>query len=100
MVSEQLTALSDILATCFYVAAAYLAVQNYRLTRGVSNYWLIFAFAMGLGALLSLQFALERLDIYEPVMEELQPFTVIMLITALIITSIDTLTTHIDVVIE
>lgn len=102
-VAEPVTLISSLLygiGAITFSAAAVKAVRNYRRTKGISNYWIVFAIAVGLGAAFSAASMLQSLDIASPVLDELDGWLAIMFIFGLIMTSIETLTTRIEVTIK
>lgn len=87
------------IATLGFAGATANAYHNYRRTKGISNYWLIFAIAMGLGTLFSAMDLLQHSGV-APILDEVDRWIALMFLFALIMTAVETLTSNIDVTIE
>lgn len=81
-----------LVAAALFLVAAVLAVRNYRETIRISNYWGIFSIAMLLGAFTLVVEALELLEIMAPVTEEVSGPLFIGFLIALIIASLESIT--------
>lgn len=83
-----------------FFGAAWLAHRNYRKTKGISNYWLMFLLAMLFGGLSSVVFLLQNAGIAPEFLDEVDRLFVSMFLILLIVTGIETVTTPIDITIE
>lgn len=88
-----------LLTAVLFLVTAALAARNYRETIRISNYWGIFSIAMVLGAFTLVVEALELLDIMDPVMQEVGGPLFIGFLVALIIASLESITSkaHISI---
>lgn len=100
LVSSEVAVLLHTVAAVAFAAAAAKAVSNYRKTKSISNFWLIFAIAMGLGAILSMFDVLAAFDIASELLDKLDRWIALMFIVMLIMTAVETLTSQIEVVVE
>lgn len=96
----QTVVLLYLVAAAIFAGAAVKGWRNYQRTKGISNYWLIFAIAVGLSASFSAMNALEYAGIAVDIIDQLDIFIGYMFIFALIMTAIETLTSNIQVTIE
>lgn len=83
-----------------FFAAAGIAVQNYRQTKSISNYWIMFLLTMLLGGAVSAVFFLQNAGVAPVFLDEIDRLFVSMFLILLIVTGIETITTPIDVTIE
>lgn len=96
----QVTVLLYTVATAAFLGTAVKAVRNYRRTKGISNYWLIFGIAIALGATVTAANLLVSLGIYPVLLDALDQWIALLFIFTLIMTAIETLTSPITVTIE
>lgn len=100
LVSPEVAVLLYTVAAAAFTTAAAKAIRNYRKTKSISNYWLVFAIAMGLGAALSTVDLLHSIGAAPALLDELDRWIALMFIVMLIMTAVETLTSSIEVVIE
>lgn len=98
--SIQINALMYGVATVAFLSATVKAARNYKKTKGISNYWLIFAIAMGLGTLFTIGNTFKYLGVAPVLLDQLDRWFAILFLFTLIITAIETLTSNIEVTIE
>lgn len=100
LVSTPVTALLQGVAIAAFTAAAVTAAHNYRRTKSISNYWLVFTIAVTFGAVFAAMDLLALLGTAPELLSQLDHWVAILFIFSLILTAVETLTSSIEIIIE
>lgn len=97
---DVLLMLMFLLGSVFMVAASIIGIWNYRRTRNITNYWLIFSLATFIGGTVWFGLLLEIAGVFSSMFPSTRRFLSIVFTTLLVIVALETLTTDADVTIE
>ncbi len=84
-----------VIGAVLLLAAAAYGVQNYLLTRSISNYWLLFSIAMASGAIMWVLMLVEATAIGGDPVQRIRRSVSVVFITLMVVLAFDMLTTDI-----
>ncbi len=82
------------------IGAAWFGVKNYRLTRSVSNYWLIFAFLTASFTIVWVLILLQFFGVYAETIGQIRESMIMTWVAFLLVLTIEVLSSHDDVPIK
>lgn len=78
----ELVAIFDILGTVGFLIAFFFALANYKKTKNLSSYWLVFSIATFIGFVWAGSVSLEWLGFYTEIIDEAQQALIASVVTA------------------
>lgn len=89
-----------IISIVLLVAATWLGVQNYLLTRSISNYWLIFSFLTTSFTSVWLLIVLQLFGVFPGIIEQIRDSLIMAWVALLFVLALEILSSHEDVPIK